>query len=60
MGKKLRLSRVEKELTQENVAELLNISVRTYARFEQNKTEMKATLFLRFCQVLNKNPKDFG
>lgn len=58
IGKKLRQSRYERGFTQENMAELLKISSKTYARFEQDKAEMKLSTFIQFCQVLDKTPSE--
>lgn len=52
MNLKLRAKRVEKGLTQEEIAKELNISVATYNRYEKGHTEMTETTINKLLTLL--------
>jgi XRE family transcriptional regulator, regulator of sulfur utilization len=52
IGEKIRLYRVQKGFSQENLAEALHISVTAYGDIERNKTEVSVKRLFKICQVL--------
>ncbi len=46
-------------LTQKQLAEKMEVSTNTVARWERNETEPSWSYFLRLCIVLGMNPEDF-
>ncbi len=58
IGTKLLEIRTEKNLTQAQVAELAEISDRTYADIERGNANMRAGTLIRICMALNITPDD--
>ncbi|MES2797740.1 MAG: helix-turn-helix transcriptional regulator [Bacteroidota bacterium] len=52
IGEKIRQARLQKGLSQENVADSLHISTTAYGDIERNKSEISVTRLLKICQIL--------
>lgn len=52
---KVRMSRLNRGFSQENMADMLNISTTAYGDIERGKTELTITRLLRICQILSIN-----
>lgn len=50
---KIRLIRLEKNYSQEYMANLLNISQSYYAKIENNKSDLTIALFFKICKILD-------
>ncbi|QIK56629.1 helix-turn-helix transcriptional regulator [Erysipelothrix sp. HDW6A] len=55
----LRSARKMKDLTIEEVAKYLEITVTTWRNYENNKTRIPAIKFLKYCDWLDIEPKKF-
>ncbi len=53
IGERIRKSRIEKNLTQENLAEKLNVSVAFISRIERGSTHINLTRLSEICSILN-------
>lgn len=51
--KKIKRSRLIKEITQDKIAAELNISIPTYSRFESGKTKMNINMLKKVCNALD-------
>lgn len=49
----LKMLRTEKQLSQKDMAELLNINLRTYASYERGEREPSAAIILNICKAFN-------
>ncbi|MBQ2758373.1 MAG: helix-turn-helix transcriptional regulator [Clostridia bacterium] len=58
IGNKLYIFRKKRGLTQADVAELTNLSERTYADIERGKVNMRTETLLRICSALKITPDD--
>ena len=58
IGSKLLNYRKQKGMTQADVAELAEISDRTYADIERGCTNMRVETLIRICQALNITPNE--
>ncbi len=58
IGNKFYAFRKKRGLTQAEVAELTNLSERTYADIERGKVNMRTETLLRICNVLKITPND--
>lgn len=56
---KIRMLRLEKNLSQENIASILNISQPAYQKIECGKTEISAKKLLKLSEVLQFNCYEF-
>lgn len=57
MIKKLR---IKKNYTQEDMAEILNISIRHYVRIDNERTIPRADIFSKLIEVLEMNKSQIG
>lgn len=57
LGKKIRDLRVQHSLTQEALAEKINLSAKTLSQIEVGNNFVSAATFEKICSVLNLNPK---
>lgn len=55
IGNKLRSLRLEKNLSTQQVAEMLNISESTYRNYEMNKTSPRIDLMEKIAKIYNKS-----
>jgi len=53
IGERLKKARLEKKLTQEKLAEVLNVSVPLVSRIENGRFQISLSLLNRFCNVLD-------
>lgn len=53
IGERIRKSRIENNLTQENLAEKLNVSVAFISRIERGTTHLNLTRLSEICSILN-------
>lgn len=53
IGERIRKSRIEKKLTQENLAEELNVSVAFISRIERGNTHLNLTRLSEICALLD-------
>lgn len=53
IGERIRKSRIEKKLTQENLAEKLNVSVAFISRIERGSTHLNLTRLSEICALLD-------
>lgn len=53
--KKIKLSRLSKDWTQENMAKKLNVSIPTYSRFERGVTKTNYAFLQKVCALLEIN-----
>lgn len=51
-------ARVNANMTQEEMANALNISRQTYAAYESGRSEIKAAHFVAFCEITGFSPND--
>ncbi|MEN8124689.1 MAG: helix-turn-helix transcriptional regulator [Bacteroidota bacterium] len=51
--KKIRIARLEKELSQENMAEFLGISQCAYSNLENGKTKLNLKCFIKISKILD-------
>ncbi|MFN3850086.1 MAG: helix-turn-helix domain-containing protein [Spirosomataceae bacterium] len=58
IAEKIRLTRIQKGLSQENMADMLSLSTTAYGDIERNKTELTILRLLRIAQVLDMDFKD--
>ena len=58
IGNRLFLIRKKQGLTQEEVAELSELSDRTYAQIERGTVNMRIQSFLRICEALHVTPNE--
>ena len=58
-GEKIRNLRKYKKITQEKLAELIDIDVRQVARIEAGESLPSIPTLLKFCSVLSVTPNDF-
>ncbi len=56
MNKKLRELRLQKGLSQENIAFELGISQKSYSDIENGKTELKHKKIIQLAKILNTTP----
>lgn len=52
-GSRLKEARLQRGLSQKDVADLLEIPERLYRSFEDNKVEIRLYLSVKFCELLN-------
>lgn len=52
IGENIRLARLKKGLSQENLAEMLHISTTAYGDIERNKTEVTVSRLLKISKIL--------
>lgn len=57
LGKKIRDLRVQHSLTQEALAEKINLSAKTLSQIEVDNNFVSAATLEKICSVLNLNPK---
>lgn len=53
IGERIKKSRIENNLTQENLAEKLNVSVAFISRIERGSTHINLTRLSEICAILN-------
>ena len=53
LGNKIRLERMKRDLSQEQLAELANVSVRTISDIERGITDIRYTNFLQISDAFN-------
>lgn len=53
IGERIRKSRIEKKMTQENLAEELNVSVAFISRIERGNTHLNLTRLSEICALLD-------
>lgn len=58
VGNKLKLLRKAKNLSQEQVADFLHISLSAYARMERGESTSWASHFNKICEVFKINPEE--
>ena len=59
IGDKIRQARLQKGLSQENVADSLHISTTAYGDIERNKSEISVNRLLKICQILDVPVEEF-
>ncbi len=59
IGKKIRLLRIENELSQKELANLLNVNYYIVSNLELNKTEPDIELIRKLCVIFNISADDF-
>ena len=57
-NKKLKLARIEKDLTQEDLAEIVGVSRQTISLIETGKYNPSLNLCIAICKALNKTLDD--
>lgn len=57
-GNKLRNLRKYKKITQEKLAEMIDLDIRQIARLEAGKSLPSVTTLLKLCEVFNLTPND--
>lgn len=57
MNRKLKAARVERGLTQIELANLIEMPISTYRKKEQGQTEFTVTEAIKIAEVLNKKPE---
>lgn len=58
VGDRLRMVRIEKRLTQEEMGEKLNLSTSAYCKLEYGETDLTLTRLNQIAEVLKMNPMD--
>ena len=53
IGQRIRKARIDNELTQENLAEKLNVSVAFVSRIERGNTHINLNRLTEICSILN-------
>ena len=53
LHEKIRITRLSKNLSQENIASLLNISQPAYQKIESGKTSISAVNIIKLSEILN-------
>lgn len=59
IGKKIRLLRIENDLSQKELANLLNVSYYIVSNLELNKTEPDIELIRKLCVIFNISADEF-
>jgi len=57
--RELKALRIKKDLTQENMAKLLNISVQTYIAYENNPGKMKWEMLVKLASIFEVDIESF-
>jgi transcriptional regulator with XRE-family HTH domain len=55
IGKRLKMARENKKLSQQDMGDLLKTSYQNYARYEKG-ADIKSTLLIKFCAILECSP----
>lgn len=56
---KLRRLRVEKQVTQDEIADKLHVSIKVFQKYENNPLQMKVELFIKMLYIYDTNPLIF-
>lgn len=56
IGERIRIQRVSKSLSQENIANELDLSIGAYSNIERGKTEISVSRLYRIAKILKINP----
>jgi len=56
LGTAIKTERLKKKLTQEYIADELNISQRAYSKIENNEVQLKIDRLYRICEILDISP----
>ncbi len=56
-SKRLRAARIAKNLSQEQIAAMLNIKQQSYARYETGKGEPSLEVLVEICKILDESPE---
>lgn len=56
LGTAIKTERLKKNLTQEYIADELNISQRAYSKIENNEVQLKIDRLYRICEILDISP----
>lgn len=59
IGNQLQTIRIDQGLKQQEIAELLGLSLSTYARLERNETSAELTDLMRYSEILNVPVSEF-
>lgn len=54
----LKAARVNRKYTQQEMSRLLNITVKTYNKFENSPSKMSVEMCQQICNILNMNKDD--
>ena len=56
-SKRLREARIAKNLSQEQIAAMLNIKQQSYTRYETGKGEPSLEMLVAICKILDESPE---
>ena len=56
-SKRLREARIAKNLSQEQIAAMLNIKQQSYTRYETGKCEPSLEMLVEICKILDESPE---
>lgn len=56
-SKRLRAARIAKNLSQEQIATMLNIKQQSYTRYETGKGEPSLDMLVEICKILDESPE---
>lgn len=56
-SKRLREARIAKNLSQEQIATMLNIKQQSYTRYETGKGEPSLEMLVEICKILDESPE---
>lgn len=56
-SKRLRTARIAKNLSQEQIAAMLNIKQQSYTRYETGKGEPSLEILVDICKILDESPE---
>lgn len=59
IAERIRIARVSKNLSQQNIADELDITVATYSNIERGVTDITVTRLIQISHLLGMNPADF-
>lgn len=59
IAEKIRIARLGKNLSQQNMADELEITVATYSNIERGVTDITVTRLIQISELLDANPADF-
>lgn len=59
LGNRIRLERMKRDMSQEKLAELANVSIRTVSDIERGITDIRYTNLLQIAEAFNMNISEF-
>lgn len=58
IGKNLKEARINKKMTQKDIANLLNIKQQAYSRYETGQIELNYNQIIQFCNIYEITPNE--